>query len=74
MRVKSTEADLNRPVHDVIAVADAALAANALPSNDPALSTLLALIGRLENHDVERAALQGKLSERFPTRQFKLPE
>ena len=73
-RSKSTDADLNRPAHEVIAVSDAALAANALPADDPAVSAFLALLGRLEKHDVERAALQGKLSERFPTRQFKLPE
>ncbi|WP_254510219.1 hypothetical protein [Anatilimnocola floriformis] len=73
-RSKATDADLNRPAHEVIAVSDAALAANALPANDPAVSAFLALLGRLDKHDVERAALQGKLSERFPNRQFKLPE
>ncbi len=74
VRTKSTNADLHRPAIHVIAAANAALAANAVDFNDPAASALFSLVERLEKHEVERAAMQGKLSERFPTCVFKIPE
>jgi hypothetical protein len=69
-----SEADLNSPAVELAAIGDAARATGDLLTDKPDVAAFLALIQRLENHEVERAALQGKLIERFRGRSFPLTD